>query len=142
MQKFRRAGIDLTDGAATFLNAIGTGRSGNLDFVIKSSPPICVEWKGPDMWQPQDIVKVLLKLLTRQEAATRVFAAILTSRTTGGYGHGEAASKYFHEAVEFVKRLLAFPHLPTQTCMPISSQFQIADQYEFTGDRLTWEPFK
>jgi hypothetical protein len=105
-QKFRRAGIDLSDGGATLLNAIGDGRSGNLDFVIKSSPPISLEWKGPGMWQPQDVVEVMLKLLTEPDQNIKVFAGILTSSTTGKYGHVEAAEKCFYEAVEFVKRIL------------------------------------
>lgn len=82
-QKFRRAGIDLTNEAATLLNTIGNGRSGNLDFHIRSSPPISVEWKGPDMWQPQDVVEVLLKLLTEPDQTIKVFAGFLTSSSTG-----------------------------------------------------------
>ncbi len=104
VKKFRREGIDLTDEAATLLNAIGAGKSGNLDFAIRSAPPICVEWKGPDIWQSQDVVEVLLKLLTEQEPAVRIFAGILTSSSTGKYGHVEAARKCFREAVGFVKR--------------------------------------
>lgn len=110
-QKLRRAGIDLADGAATLLNAIGDGRSGNLDFAIKSSPPISIEWKGPGMWQPQDVVEVLLKLLTEPDQSIKVFAGILTSSTTGKYGHVEAAKKCFYEAVEFVKRILGLTTL-------------------------------
>lgn len=110
-QKFRRAGIDLADGDATFLNAIGNGRSGNLDFAIRSSPPIGVEWKGPEMWRPQDVVEVLLKLLTEPDYTIKIFAGILTSSTTGNYGHVETAKKCFHEAVEFVKRLLGLTSL-------------------------------
>ncbi len=111
VQKFRREGIDLADEATTLLNAIGAGKSGNLDFVIKSAPPICVEWKGPEMWQPQDVVEVLLKLLTEQEPAVRIFAGILTSSATGKYGHVEAATKCFREAVGFVKRVLGIASL-------------------------------
>ena len=48
--KFRRKAIRLGDTAATTANAIGTGRSGNLDFVLKSQPIICVEWKGPKLY--------------------------------------------------------------------------------------------
>src|SRR5262249_5432676 len=91
--------------SATPLNAIGGGRSGNLDFHIRSSPPISVEWKGPDMWQPQDVVEVLLKLLTEPDHAIEFFAGILTSSSTGHYGHVEAAKKCFHVAIEFVKRV-------------------------------------
>ena len=110
-QKFRRAGIDLKDEAATLLNAIGEGKSGNLDFVIKSDPPICIEWKGPDMWQPKDVVEVLLKLLTEEKSAIKVFAGILTSSSTGKYGHVGAATKCFREAVESVKRVLGLVSL-------------------------------
>ncbi len=110
-QKFRRAGIDLADEAATRLNAVGGGRSGNLDFHIRSSPSICVEWKGPAMWQPQDVVEVLLKLLTEPAQTTKVFAGILTRSVTGNYGHVEAAKKCFQEAVEFVKRIFGLTSL-------------------------------
>lgn len=110
-QKFRRAGIDLGDEAATLLKAIGDGRSGNLDFAVRSSPLISVEWKGPNMWQPQDVVEVLLKLLTEPEQTVKVFAGILTSSSTGKYGHVGAAQKCFREAVEFVKRILGLNSL-------------------------------
>ena len=110
-KKFRRAGIDLADEAATALNAIGNGRSGNFDFVIRTSPRICVEWKGPDLWQPQEVVEVLLKLLTEPDPTIKVFAGILTSSSTGKYGHVETAVKYFREAVESVKKILGVPSL-------------------------------
>ena len=111
VQKFRREGIDLANEAATLLNAIGKGRAGNLDFHIRSSPPISVEWKGPDMWQPQDVVEVLLKLLTEPDQTIKVFAGILTSSSTGKYGHVGAAQKGFREGVEFVKRILGLTSL-------------------------------
>lgn len=105
-EKFRRACINLADEASIFESAIGNGRSGNLDFAIKSSPAILVEWKGPDMWTQQDIVEVLLKLLTEPASTIKVFAGILASSTTGKYGHVGFARTYFLDAIECVKRIL------------------------------------
>lgn len=110
-EKFRFAGIDRNDAEATRSNAITVGKSGNFDFVIKASPQICVEWKGPDMWQPQDVIEVLLKLLTESKSTIKIFTGILTSSSTGQYGHIEAATKYFRESVEFVCRVLGLASL-------------------------------
>lgn len=110
-QKFRRAGINLADETATALNALGSGRSGNLDFVIRSKPPICLEWKGPDTWKKQDVIEVLLKLLTEPESSIKVFAGILTSSSTGKRGHVETATEYFRESVEQVKGILKIDSL-------------------------------
>jgi hypothetical protein len=110
-QEFRRAGIDLADEAATGLNAIGNGRSGNFDFVIRISPRICVEWKGPNVWQPQEVVEVLLMLLTESDPTVKVFAGILTRSTTGNYGHVGNAVKFFRGGVESVKQILGVPSL-------------------------------
>ena len=62
-------------------------------------------------WQPQEVVEVLLKLLTEPDQNIKVFAGILTSSSTGKYGHVEAAKKCFHEAVEFVKRIIGLSSL-------------------------------
>jgi hypothetical protein len=66
--KFLRSEIKLTDPEGTLKNAIGFGRSGNLDFVVRSSPAICVEWKGPNLYTTLDSVEVLIKLLKEDVA--------------------------------------------------------------------------
>ena len=104
-QKFRWDAINLDDDDATRLNAIGDGKCGNLDFLLKVTPAVAVEWKGPVLYQPQDVVEALLKLVTQQPGTTKVFAAVITSSITGRKDHMEKAGRYFREAVECVKRV-------------------------------------
>jgi len=91
--KFRRKGITLGDAAATRTNAVGTGRSGNLDFILKTSPLLCVEWKGPKLYTATSAFEVFLKLLNQPQDSIKVFAAIITSCTSGGRGHLDAAKR-------------------------------------------------
>jgi hypothetical protein len=97
--KFRRKGIKVGDAEFTKANAIDTGRSGNLDFVLKAQPLICVEWKGPKLFTVSSAQEVLLKLLKEPQEATKVFAAVITSCTSGGRGHITTAKKYLDLAL-------------------------------------------
>ena len=105
-EKFRRAGIDRTDEQTTQANAIGVGRSGNLDFVIRSLPPIAVEWKGPDLYSPKELEEVFIKFLNESKDTIKVLAGIFTSSTTGIYGHTDAAKKYLMDSIDFGKRVM------------------------------------
>jgi hypothetical protein len=98
--KFRRKGIKVGDAEFTKANAIDTGRSGNLDFVLKAQPLICVEWKGPKLFTASSALEVLLKLLKQPQEATKVFAAVVTSCTSGGRGHVTTAKKYLDLALK------------------------------------------
>ncbi len=113
-KRFRRIHIDPNDEETTRQNAIGVGKAGNLDFVLKTSPVICVEWKGPILYQPLDVIEVFLKLLTQERDATKVFAAIITSSITGRRDHMEKAERYFQESLSYVKRVLRIPSVSNQ----------------------------
>ena len=110
-QKFRWDFINLDDDEATRQNAVGIGKAGNLDFLIKAAPAVAIEWKGPLLYQPQDVVEVLLKLVTQQPETIKVVAAIITSSTTGRRDHMEKARRYFQEGVACIKRVQQLPTL-------------------------------
>jgi len=110
-QKFRWDFINLDDDEATRQNAVGIGKSGNLDFLIKAAPAVAIEWKGPLLYQPQDVVEALLKLVTQQPETIKVFAAIITSSTTGRRDHMEKTRRYFQEGVACIKRVQQFTTL-------------------------------
>lgn len=112
---FRRTGIDLNDAAATYQNAISTiakvgFKAGNLDFFIKTIPPIAVEWKGPGLYSQRGITEAILKLFSEPHVgAARVFAAIVTTNPRGDAKHRHLMANRCHIAVNFAKQVLTWP---------------------------------
>jgi hypothetical protein len=105
-RKFRREGIDVDDNAATMANAIDQGKSGNIDFVLPGTLPICVEWKGPKFFGEQEAVEVFIKLLTEPPESPKLFAGVLTSSTTGQYDHIPTAKRRLSASLKFAMSVL------------------------------------
>ncbi len=135
-QKFRRKGIKLGDAAGTRANAIGTGRRGNLDFILKSDPLICVEWKGPKLYTASSALEVFLKLLNQPPEAIKVFAAIITSSKSGGRGHLDAARRYLDLALQDARG-----HQGTTNLRGMNLYGFIASFAGTTLHRLCWGEF-
>ena len=104
-EKFRLDSITLEDVAHTRENAIGVGQSGNLDFALRTNPEIVVEWKGPVLFSKKDAVEVFLKLLTQPVESIKVFAAIITSSTTGRRDHVEKLRQNFRRSLHFAMQV-------------------------------------
>lgn len=112
---FRRKGIHLNDAVATRQNAIRDVptkgfRAGNIDFGIRTDPPIAIEWKGPKLYSDEEITEAILKLLSEPHRdAARVFAALVTTNRRGDELHRSLMTDRCHNAVEFAKDVLNWP---------------------------------
>ncbi len=86
-EKFRwksiRKYFKLSDVENASKEGVGKGKAGQFDFAIRSDsellPRIFIEFKGPKLYKPIDIVEVMLKLLSQDKSHLKVFVAIITS---------------------------------------------------------------
>lgn len=104
--------ININNSAETKEGAIGRGTKGNFDFRINSTPPIYLEWKGPNMYSVVDIVQVALKLFSNpNEETIKILSAIITSSKTGNQRHLKTIYNHFKEGLEFALKVLNINHI-------------------------------
>ena len=111
-QSFTWREVALADARQTRQQAVGKGVKGNYDFLLNTTPPICLEWKGPNVYSVADVAQVMLKLFSRQPDATiKIFSAVITSSQTGNARHLEAIESYFRQGLQFALDVLEIsPH--------------------------------
>jgi hypothetical protein len=134
--RFRRKEIRLGDSVATRENAVGTGRRGNLDFVLKTAPLICVEWKGPKLYTASSAFEVFLKLLNQSPDSVKVFAAFITSSTSDRLGHLETARRYLDMALTDAREHKQITTLSSENIYGFIASFAGSKLH-----RIQWGPF-
>jgi len=105
-QRFCRKKINVYDPRSTAVEGVGTGRKGNLDFVIEGSPRTLVEWKGPTIYSEKEILEALLKLLTEPEQDVKVIAAVFTTSETDRNDHRKTIKNRFQNCLTIALQVL------------------------------------
>jgi hypothetical protein len=100
----------LADYKAEAVDIIKGERIGQIDFAIRCKPIIFIEWNGPGLYQPKDVAKDMLKLLSQDKSYLKVFAAIITSSRTGRSDHMLAVRKYLETGLKFAFDVLGINH--------------------------------
>lgn len=109
-ERFRWSDLRLNDAEYTRRYAVGKGVSGQIDFAIRCKPIILIEWNGPGLYQPKDVAKDMLKLLSQDESYLKVFAAIITSSRTGRSDHMLAVREHLEAGLKFAFDVLGINH--------------------------------
>lgn len=108
-----RGKLNVYDAAATARDAVGTGVPGLIDFMVRRTPRVLVEWKGPKVFTERGIAEVFLKLLTEPAEDLKVVAAIITSSRTDRADHRRTIVERFDRfGLAFAQQVLAARGVP------------------------------
>jgi hypothetical protein len=100
--------LNVYDAAATARDAVGAGIPGLIDFSVRHTPRVLVEWKGPKIYNERGIAEVLLKLLSEPAVDIKVIAAIITSARTDRADHRRTIVERFNRfGLAFALEVLA-----------------------------------
>jgi hypothetical protein len=133
---FLRREIRTADSSYTREHAIGKGKAGNVDFLLRTNPPAWVEWKGPGLFSSDDVAWVMLKLRSVSSPATRVFVAIVVGGKRGRNHREELAKQRLAIGDAFARDVL-----PNQNPLGFDLRVYLASVTEGGLNKVYWGPY-
>jgi len=113
-RKFLWKKLDLENVEKTRKEVLDKKKRGHYEFYLDLEEDIYVEWKGPKLYSKEDIVQVMLKLLSNEKDSIKVFSAIILSSKTGRKDHMGSIEKRLKEGIEFSCKVLEIEDLDSQ----------------------------